>query len=121
MERLYQDGMLVQSTPASPFQYKKYLADADGVKIQDVWTDVSGTRGNERIGSPDQKPVALYERIISASSNPGDLVLDPFAGCMTTIIAARENGRRWVGIDRRPDAREHVGLPSDGNYRRGTG
>lgn len=108
MERLYQDGMLVQATPTSPFQYKKYLADADGVKIQDVWTDVSGTRGNERIGSPDQKPVALYERIIRASSNLGDLVLDPFAGCMTTIIAAKENGRRWVGIDRRPDAREHV-------------
>ena len=62
----------------------------------------------ERTGSPDQKPLALYERIIRASSNEGDLVLDPFAGCATTIIAARNLGRRWVGIDRRKDARFHV-------------
>ena len=57
---------------------------------------------------PDQKPLALYERIGRASSNEGDLVLDPFAGCATTLIAARDHGRRWVGIDRRPDARHHV-------------
>ena len=63
---------------------------------------------SERTGSPDQKPLALYERIVLASSNPGDLVLDPFAGCATTIMAARRHGRRWVGIDRRRDARFHV-------------
>ena len=63
---------------------------------------------HERTGSPDQKPLALYERIVLASSNEGDLVLDPFAGCATTIMAAKNNGRRWVGIDRRPDARHHV-------------
>ena len=63
---------------------------------------------SERTGSPDQKPMALYERMVLASSNPGDLVLDPFAGCATTIMAALKNGRRWVGIDRRPDARFHV-------------
>ena len=62
----------------------------------------------ERTGSPDQKPLSLYERIITASSNPGDLVLDPFAGCATTIVAARNLGRRWEGIDRRADARYHV-------------
>ena len=62
----------------------------------------------ERTGSPDQKPLALYERIILASSNEGDLVLDPFAGCATTIIAARRHNRRWVGIDRRKDARYHI-------------
>ena len=63
---------------------------------------------SERTGSPDQKPLAVYERFILASSKPGDLVLDPFAGCATTIIAARKHGRRWVGVDRRTDARYHV-------------
>lgn len=58
--------------------------------------------------SPDQKPLALYERIILASSKKDDLVLDPFCGCATTIIAARDLKRRWIGIDRRPDARYHV-------------
>ena len=74
------------------------------------WSDFSpvGRLANERTGSPDQKPLKLYERIIRASSNEGDLVLDPFAGCATTPIAARNLGRRWIGIDRRKDAREHV-------------
>ena len=79
------------------------------VGMRDVW-DIPALRGNqpENTGSPDQKPLAVYERIIMASSNPGDLVLDPFAGCATTIMAARKHGRRWVGIDRRKDARYHV-------------
>ena len=108
MQELFEDNMLFQATPKSPWQYKKYLNLEEGVKLQDLWADVSGARGDERTGSPDQKPLALYERIILASSNPGDLVLDPFAGCATTIIAAKKNGRRWVGIDRRKDARFHV-------------
>ena len=78
-------------------------------KVDAVWQiPCLQPASGERTGSPDQKPLALYERIILASSNPGDLVLDPFAGCATTIMAARNNGRRWVGIDRRPDARFHV-------------
>ncbi len=108
MEQMYQDDMLVQAKPTSPFQYKKYLNLEEGVKIQDVWTDIPGSRGNESTSSPDQKPVALYERIIKASSNPGDLVLDPFCGCATTPIAAHNLGRRWVGIDRREDAAFHI-------------
>ena len=67
-----------------------------------------GSRSKERTGSPDQKPLALYERIIRASSNKGDIVLDPFAGCATTPIAAHRLGRRWVGIDRRTDGYEHI-------------
>ena len=63
---------------------------------------------NERTGSPDQKPVSLYERIIQASSKEDDLVLDPFCGCATTIIAANNLKRRWIGIDRRTDARYHI-------------
>ena len=79
------------------------------VGMRDVW-DIPALRGNqpENTGSPDQKPLALYERIILASSNVGDLVLDPFAGCATTIMAAHHQQRRWVGIDRRKDARYHI-------------
>ena len=55
-----------------------------------------------------RNPLALYERIVLASSNGGDLVLDPFAGSATTLIAAQNNGRRWVGIDRLPDSRFHL-------------
>ncbi len=75
----------------------------------DVWNiQALNAMSNERTGSPDQKPLVLYERIIKASSNEGDLVLDPFCGCATTIIAADKHKRRWIGIDRRKDARYHI-------------
>ena len=67
-----------------------------------------GRRAGERTGSPDQKPLALYERIIKASSSPGDWALDPFCGCATTLVAAENLGRKWVGIDRRADAEAHI-------------
>ncbi len=72
-----------------------------GVPVQNLWDDVPliNNRSNEALGYPTQKPVALLERIIETSSNPGDLVLDPFCGCGTTIAAAQKLGRRWVGID----------------------
>lgn len=77
--------------------------------LRDVW-EISylNSQANERTGSPDQKPLKLYERIIEASSNKGDIVLDPFCGCATTIIAANKLKRRWIGIDRRKDARYHI-------------
>src|SRR5665213_2236369 len=80
---------------------KKFLEDSDGVPLQDIWTDISplNSQAKERLGYPTQKPVALLERIIQASSNPGGLVLDPFCGCGTTIDAAEKNGRDWIGID----------------------
>ena len=62
----------------------------------------------ERTGYPTQKPLALYERIIKASSNPGDTVLDPFAGCATTCVAAERLGRQWVGIDLNEPARDII-------------
>ena len=112
MEELYQDDMLVQATPTSPFQYKKYLDENAGVKLQDVWTDVGGARGREFTGWPTQKPMALMQRIIAASSDPGDAVLDPFAGCATTLVACENMGagqrRAWVGIDRAAMAKVHV-------------
>lgn len=88
---------------------KVYLDEQPGVKLQTIWDDITKVGTSiERTGSPDQKPLALYERIIKASSNEGDLVLDPFCGCATTIIAADNLKRRWIGIDRRVDARYHI-------------
>ena len=72
-----------------------------GVPIQDMWNDIHpiGAQAAERLGYPTQKPLALLERIIQSSSNPGDVMLDPFAGCGTAIMAAQKLGRRWIGID----------------------
>ena len=80
---------------------KQYLDDLEGVALQDIWTDIPplSAKARERLGYPTQKPLALLERIISASSNPGDVVLDPFCGCGTTVDAAEKLGRKWVGID----------------------
>ena len=70
------------------------------VGMKDYWNiDMVGRTSAERTGYPTQKPLALYERIIKASSNPGDIVLDPFAGCATTPVAAERLGREWIGID----------------------
>ncbi len=80
---------------------KVYLSESQGRAVPNVWTDIKALTGNhkERTGYPTQKPLALYERIIKASSNPGDIVLDPFTGCATTPIAAERLGRQWVGMD----------------------
>ncbi|MDE2776520.1 MAG: site-specific DNA-methyltransferase [Chloroflexota bacterium] len=80
---------------------KVYLDESKGVPIPNLWTDIQALTGNhkERLGYPTQKPVALLDRIIRASSNPGDVVFDPFCGCATTIEAAERLGRQWLGID----------------------
>ena len=78
----------------------RYYDDAP-VLPPNVWLEFSHLQQKdpERTGYPTQKPLALYERIILASSNKGDIVLDPFAGCATTCVAAERLGRQWVGID----------------------
>ena len=80
---------------------KRYLAESPGVPIQDIISDIRpiGAKAKERLGYPTQKPQALLERIIQASSNEGDVVLDPFCGCGTAIAAAENLNRRWLGID----------------------
>jgi site-specific DNA-methyltransferase (adenine-specific) len=80
---------------------KNYLDEMEGVPVQDVWTDVGSIGGTspERLGYQTQKPISLLERIIEASSNQGEVVLDPFCGCGTTIEAAQRLDRRWIGID----------------------
>ncbi len=79
--------------------YKRYLDEMEGVPLQNDWKDLKPVSGKEKLGYPTQKPVALLERIIAASSNPGDVVLDPFCGCGTTVHAAQKLGRQWLGID----------------------
>jgi site-specific DNA-methyltransferase (adenine-specific) len=80
---------------------KNYFDVRLGVPIQDVWSTLGSIGGTspERLGYPTQKPVALLERILATSSNPGDVVLDPFCGCGTAVHAAQKLGRRWIGID----------------------
>jgi DNA modification methylase len=87
--------------PGGAPMFKRYLDESGGVPAQDVITDIPLLKNNspERLGYPTQKPLALLERILMASSNRGDLVLDPFCGCGTTIEAAEKLGRRWLGID----------------------
>lgn len=91
-------------TPGAWPKLKRYLSEAKGIPLQDLIIDVSalvtmGGDKDERLGYPTQKPLTLLERIIEASSNPGDWVLDPFCGCGTAIAAAQKLGRHWIGID----------------------
>lgn len=101
MLQAYKDGIVVQTRPGAVPQMKRYLDEQEGRPIDTVWNDIPpiNSQAKERLGYPTQKPVALLERIIQASSNPGDVVLDPFCGCGTTIDAAQKLGRDWIGID----------------------
>lgn len=80
---------------------KIYLDERQGLPLQNLWTDIPplNSQAQERLGYPTQKPLALLERIIAASSNEGDVVLDPFCGCGTAVHAAQKLGREWIGID----------------------
>lgn len=100
MEQFEREGRLYYSKTGMP-AYKRYLDEMPGVPLQDVWTDVRpiGASAAERLGYPTQKPEELLERIIQSSSNPGDMILDPFCGCGTAIAAAQKLERKWIGID----------------------
>jgi DNA modification methylase len=100
MQRLHDEGRLHYSKTGYVRQ-KLYLEESRGVPVQDIWDDIPSLSGAhaERLGYPTQKPLALLERIINASSNPGDVVLDPFCGCGTAVHAAQKLERRWIGID----------------------
>ncbi|MCJ7833510.1 MAG: restriction endonuclease [Deltaproteobacteria bacterium] len=101
MNEAYQKGVVIQSAPGRVPRLKRYLDEQEGTPIDDVWGDIKPIQAQaaERLGYPTQKPEALLDRIIKASSNEGDLVLDPFCGCGTTVAAAQKLKRRWVGID----------------------
>ena len=98
LEALDEDGRLVWSNTGRPYR-KTYLSL--GRAPTNLWTDIGNlsAQAKERLGFPTQKPEALLERIISASSNEGDVVLDPFCGCGTAVAAAERLNRRWIGID----------------------
>ena len=101
MEQLIREGRIVQTKPGTVPQYKRYLDEMSGVPVQNVWDDIFpiNSQAQERLGYPTQKPEALLERIIKASSNESDTVLDPFCGCGTAISVAQRLNRRWIGID----------------------
>ena len=100
MQRFEESGHLVYSSNGVP-RLKRYVTDGSGVAVQDIWTDIQRLDAHsvERVGFETQKPIALLSRIISASSCEGDLVLDPFCGSGTTLVAAERLGRRWLGLD----------------------
>lgn len=101
MKDFIERGMIVQTRPGAVPQRKQYLDNGKGVSIQTLWDDLPalGAGSSEGLGYPTQKPLALLERIIAASSNEGDVVLDPFCGCGTAVHAAQKLGRNWIGID----------------------
>ena len=119
LDRLLELGLVTIEPGAAWPMYRRYITPEDGTPAPDLWAyqpytegSVFGTgsgvdadvrwlssRDRERLGYPTQKPEALLRRIISASSDPGDVVLDPFCGCGTTVVAADQLGREWIGID----------------------
>jgi site-specific DNA-methyltransferase (adenine-specific) len=103
LEEMLTAGQIVLRQDGTPRLdgWKVYLDETPGPLLQNWWDDIPriSNTSNERLCYPTQKPLALLERIISASSNPGDVVLDPFCGCGTTVAAAQKLGRRWIGID----------------------
>ncbi len=100
MQQLDAEGRLYYSRTGYP-RRKLFLEESRGVPVQDMWYDINSLSGSnaERLGYPTQKPEALLERIINASSNEGDVVLDPFCGCGTAVAAAERLNRQWIGID----------------------
>ena len=102
MLELEKEGRIhIPKRPNGVPRLKRYLHENKGQVPSNIWADIPviGSRSKERTGYPTQKPLALLERIIKASSNPGDMVLDPFCGCATTCVASETLGRQWIGID----------------------
>ena len=104
MRQLEAEGRIY--TDSTVPQLKRYLDEMPGQAVADVWTDIPtiNSQAKERTGFPTQKPLTLLNRIIEASSNPGDVVLDPFCGCATACVGADNLQREWVGIDITPKA-----------------
>jgi DNA modification methylase len=99
MEQFYREGRLYFPKNGGTPAYIRYLDEMPGVPLQNDWSDIGTASGGEDLGYPTQKPLALLERIIKASSDEGDVVLDPFCGCGTAIHAAQKLKREWIGID----------------------
>ena len=106
MQKAYEDGLVVQTKPGGVPSLKRYLDEQKGRAVDDLWMDFGSIQASakEHVGYPTQKPLKLLERIIQASSNKGDTVLDSFCGCATACVAAENLERQWVGIDLSPVA-----------------
>ncbi len=102
MERMESEGRVhFPADKTKRLQRKRFLDELEGETVDTLWDDIPpiNSQAQERLGYPTQKPLALLERIIAASSNEGDVVLDPFCGCGTAVHAAQKLGRQWLGID----------------------
>jgi DNA modification methylase len=101
MQDAYNKGLIIQSKPGGVPAFKRYLDEQQGTPIGDTWNDIPPiqSHSSEGLGYPTQKPEELLERIIKVSSNEGDIVLDPFCGCGTAVVAAQNLKRKWIGID----------------------
>lgn len=123
MEEAYESGLVVQPSPGAVPRLKRYLDEQEGRPIDTVWTDIPplNSQAIERLGYPTQKPLALLDRIVRASSNENDVILDAFCGCGTALVAAQNLKRQWIGVDISPTAcrviakrlRDVCGLPED--------
>ena len=123
MQEAYENGIVVQPSPGAVPRMKRYLDEQEGRPIDTVWTDIPpiNSQAKERLGYPTQKPLALLDRIVRASSNENDIVLDAFCGCGTALVAAQNLKRQWIGIDISPTAcrvmakrlRDVCGLPEN--------
>lgn len=132
MEQLDTEGR-IRHTRNGVAEYIRYLDEMPGVPLQTIWSDISAinSQAHERTGYPTQKPQALAKRIIEASSNPGDLVLDCFAGCAYVPVAAELTGRRWIACDMSPRAwtvvrrqfhkQSDLRIVTEGDYAEGEG
>lgn len=101
MKELDNAGLILKTKFGNVPRFKRYLDTMQGLAVQDMWTDINAinSKSKERMGYPTQKPITLLERIIKASSNESDVVLDPFCGCGTAIHASQKLNRKWIGID----------------------
>jgi site-specific DNA-methyltransferase (adenine-specific) len=101
MQKAYEEGLIVQPRPGAVPRLKRHLDEQRGRPIGDVWTDIPpiNSQAAERLGYPTQKPERLLERIVRITTSEGDVVLDPFCGCGTTIAVAQRLKRAWIGID----------------------
>ena len=109
MQKYHKSGKLYYTRNGTP-RLKQFLDDMPGVPVQDVWIDIPpiNSQAKERVGYPTQKPLTLLDRIIKASSNEGDVILDSFCGCATTLVAADRLQRDWIGVDISAKAAELV-------------
>ena len=107
LRRFWEEGRLFHRETGMP-RLMQFADDMPGIPLQDIWDDISPALGSQRTSFRTQKPIALMRRIIEVASNSGDMVLDPFCGCATTLVAAEQLSRQWAGIDISPKAADLV-------------